>query len=68
MRDMNVHSPIENSQQNMKKNVRPLKELIKNYELIVNNDPDFATHPSSQSAVFIIDLTLNSLELGLLCL
>lgn len=52
----------------MRKNAGPLNKLIESYELIVNNDLDFATFLSSQSAVSIIHLAPSSLELGPLCL
>lgn len=52
----------------MKKSTGPLKELIKSYELMVNNDLNFTNYPSSQGIISIIDLTLSSLELGLLYL
>ena len=66
--DMNAHSPIWNLNCHIEKNARPLKELIDNYELIVNNDPDYATCPSSQGTVSIIDLALSSPKLGPLCI
>lgn len=68
MGDMNAHSPMWNPHCNMRRNAGPLEELIESYELIVNNDPDFATRPSSQGAVSFIDLALSSPELGPLCL
>lgn len=37
--------------------------LIKTYELFINNDPDYATRPSS-GGISIIDLALTSPELG----
>lgn len=51
-----------------RKNAGPLEELIDNYEFIVNNDPDYATHLSSQGSVSIIDLALTSPSLGPLCI
>lgn len=45
-------------------NAGPLEQLIDSYELIVNNDPDYATRPSSQGSLSIIDLALISPELG----
>lgn len=41
---------------------------MKRSELIVNHDLDLATYLSSQSAVSIINLAFDSLELDLLCL
>lgn len=37
--------------------------LIETYELLINNDPDYATRPSSVG-ISIIDLALSSPELG----
>lgn len=34
----------------------------------MNNDPDYATRPSSQGMISIIDLALSSAELGPLCI
>ena len=44
-------------------NAGPLEELLERDELIVNNDTDFPTRPSS-SGISIIDLALTSPELG----
>ena len=66
--DMNAHSPMWNPHCHTKKNAGPLEELIDSYELIVNNDPDYATRPSSQGSVSIIDLALTSPSLGPLCI
>ncbi len=46
-------------------NAGPLKEFIKSYELIVNNDTNFPPRPSSLG-ISIIDLALTSSDLGLL--
>ena len=62
--DMNAHSPVWNPHCHLKKNAGPLEELIDSYELIVNNDPDYATCPSSRGQLSIIDLALTSLELS----
>lgn len=48
----------------LRKNAGPLEELIDSYKLIVNNDPDHATRPSSHGAVSIIDWALSSPEFG----
>ena len=42
-----------------------MEELINSYKLIVNNNPDYSTRPSSQDTIFIIDLTLSTSKLGL---
>ena len=62
--DINAHSPVWNPYCHRRKNAGPLEELIDSYELIVNNDPDYATRPSSQGSLSIIDLALTSPELG----
>lgn len=46
-----------------KVNAVPLEELIEKYELIVNNNTDFLTRPSS-SGISIINLALTSPDLG----
>ncbi len=46
-------------------NAGPLEALIESYELILNNDTDFPTCPSSPG-ISTIDLALTSPELGLL--
>ena len=60
---MNAHSPIWNSHCRQNINAGPLEELIESYELIVNNDTDFSTRPSSPG-ISIIDLALTSPDLG----
>lgn len=62
--DMNAHSPMWNPNCQTRKNAGPLVELIESYELIINNDPDYATRLASQRGVSIIDLALSSPELG----
>lgn len=62
---MNANRFIENPHCRPKQNVGPLKELIKRYELIVNNDIDFPICSSSQG-LSIIDLALTNFELDLL--
>lgn len=61
-RDMNTHSSMWNSHCRQKVNSGPLKGLIKSYELVVNNNTDFFTCPSSPE-ISIIDLALISPEL-----
>ena len=63
--DMNAHSSMWNPHCRQRANAGPLEELIESYELIVNNDTDFPTRPSSQG-ISIIDLALTNPELGLL--
>ena len=63
--DMNAHSSMWNPHCRQKANAGPLEELIESYELMVNNDTDFPTRPSSPG-ISIIDLALTSPELGLL--
>ncbi len=62
--DMNAYSPMWNPYCHLRKNAGPLEELIDGYDLIVNNDPDYTTRPSSQGQLSIIDLALTSPELG----
>ncbi len=65
--DMNAHSPVWNPHCERRKNAGPLEQLLDTYELIVNNDPDYATRPSSQGSTSIVDLALTSPSLGPLC-
>lgn len=62
---MNAHSTMRNPHCRQKQNAGPLEGLIERYELIVNNDTDFPTRPSSRG-LSIIDLALINFELGLL--
>lgn len=48
----------------MNKNARLLEKLYDNYELIVNNDPNYTICLSSQRQLTIIDLKPNSLKVG----
>lgn len=61
--DVNAHSSMWNPHCRQKVNARPLEELVKSYELIVNNNTDFPTRPSSPG-ISIIDLALTSPGLG----
>ena len=61
--DMNAHSPIWNPHYRQNINARPLEEIIESYELIVNNNIDFPTRPSSPG-ISIIDLALTGPDLG----
>lgn len=51
-----------------RKNAGPLEELINGYKLIVYNNPNYATRPSSQESLSIIHLAFTSPELRSLCL
>lgn len=66
--DMNTHSPIWNPYCYTKKNAGPLEEPIDSYEVIINNNPDYATRQLSQESVPIIDLALESPDLSPLCM
>ena len=65
--DMNAHSPSWNPHCTRRQNAGPLEELIDKFELIVNNNTDFATRPASQG-ISIIDLALSTGNLGPLTL
>ncbi len=60
---MNSHSTMWNPHCHQRQNASPLEDLIETYELIVNNDTDFPTRPSSRG-LSIIDLALTNSELG----
>lgn len=64
---MNVYSRMWNPHCQVRKNAGLLEEVIENYELIINNSPEYATLPASQGGFSIIDLALISPELGLIC-
>lgn len=61
--DMNAHSTMWNPHCHKRQNAGPLETLIETYELLVNNDPDYATRLSS-GGISIIDLALTSPQLG----
>lgn len=61
--DMNAHSSMWNPHCHKRQNAGPLETLIETYELFINNDPDYATRPSS-GGISIIDLALTSPQLG----
>lgn len=48
----------------LKKNAGPLEKLIDGYDLIIHNNLNYTTRPSSQRQRSIIDLTLTSLEIS----
>ena len=60
---MNAYSSMWNPHCRQSINAGPLEELIESYELIVNNDTEFPTRPSSPG-ISIIDLALTSPDLG----
>ena len=60
---MNAYSSMGNPHYRENVNAGPLEELIESYELIVNNDTEFPTRPSSLG-ISIIDLALTSPDLG----
>ena len=57
--DINAYSPSWNLHCTRRQNAGPFEELINKFELIVNNNTDFATRPASQG-ISIIDLALNT--------
>lgn len=64
-RDINAHNLIWNLHYNLRQNAGPLKELIKSYKLLVNNNIDFSLRPGRQKMP-IINLALTNPGLGLL--
>ena len=63
MGDMNAHSTMWNPHCHKRLNAERLEKLIETYELLINNDPNFATCLSSPG-MSIIYLALTSPELG----
>ena len=61
--DMNAHSTMWNPHCHQKQNTGPLEDLIERYDLMVNNNTDYPTRPSSRG-FSIIDLALTNSELG----
>ncbi|KAL2012110.1 hypothetical protein VTN00DRAFT_4828 [Thermoascus crustaceus] len=45
-------------------NAGPLKALIEQFELCINNEPEVATRPKSTPEISIIDLSLTTQDLG----
>ena len=62
--DINAHNPSWNSHCRQRYNAGPLEELIKTYDLLVNNNSDFSTQLRSQE-FSIINLALTNLDLGI---
>lgn len=65
--DINAHSPIWNPHCYRRQNATVLEELIERFGLLINNEPGYATRPSSH-IISIIDLALSTAEFGPLTL
>ena len=65
--DINTNSPICNSHCQIRKNAKPLEDLIEKFDLLINNEPGQTTRPASKE-ISIIDLALSTTELGFLTL
>lgn len=65
--DMNAHSPIWNSHCQIRKNSKPLEDLIEKFDFFINNEPGRTTRPASKG-ISIIDLAFSTTELGFLTL
>lgn len=63
---MNAHSTMWNPHCHQRQNAGLVEERIEGYELLVNNKTDFLILPESRG-VSIIDPTLTSPDMGLLC-
>lgn len=49
---VNYKTAMWNPHCQTRKNAGPLEELIENYEVIVNNDPDYAACSASQGGTY----------------
>ena len=65
--DINAYSPIWNSHCYKKQNATIFEEPIKQFGLLINNDPERATRPSNRE-VLLIDLALSLPQLSPLTL
>ena len=65
LKDFNAHGSLWNSQ-TARANVSPLKTLIEQHNLQIENDSDISTRSKSTSEISIIDLVLTSQKLELL--
>ena len=65
--DMNVHSLIWNLHYQIRKNAKPLEDLIEKFDLFINNEPGRTTRLASKG-ISIIDLALLITELEFLTL
>ncbi|OJJ82207.1 uncharacterized protein ASPGLDRAFT_49620 [Aspergillus glaucus CBS 516.65] len=45
-------------------NAGPLEQLVEDYDILINNDPDTPTRPKTSPGLSIIDLALTTPELG----
>ena len=64
--DFNAYSSIWNPLISTKIDAGPLKEIIKKYDLILNNESGVITRPNARRNQSIIDLTFTSIAIGLL--
>lgn len=64
---VNAHSPVWNQLCPKKPNTKFFEDLIKKFDLLINNKFEWTTRPANAS-VFIIDLTLSPIQLGFLTL
>ena len=62
--DFNAHSPAWNPLISRRIDAGPLEQLIKDYNLILNNEPGAITRPGKDNRGSIIDLTFTTEELG----
>ena len=62
--DFNTHSPAWNPLILRRKDAALLEQLIKDYNLILNNEPGAITRPGRNNRGSIIDLTFTTEELG----
>lgn len=65
--DVKAHSPVWNPHCRRRKNAKALEDLIVKFDLLINNKSGWTTRPAS-TGVFIIDLSLSTIESGFLTL
>ena len=64
--DFNAHSPEWNPLITLRIEAGPLEQIIKDFDLILNNEPGAITRPNARNNKSIIDLIFTTIQIGLL--
>ena len=64
--DFNAYSPLWNPFITQRREARSLEKIIKDFDLILNNEPGAITRPEKKIKEFIINFTFTIIELKLL--
>src|SRR4030095_13680993 len=62
--DFNANSPAWSNLVSQRRDAGPLEQLIKDYDLILNNEPGVITRPGKENKGTIIDLIFTITEIG----